>query len=298
FLINVFSSKEIHPPLLFQTQFSIPSQFKKKKAPNCRRTLPRCPPTFFLPGAFFFPRHPLSASIYIHTHEIKRLQTKASREGRNGLDIFSQFLPRTGADPLTSSLFITAALVNSKWDLLLKLRPWRSTHGSLAEKKPTVVFVLGGPGSGKGTQCANIVEHFGYTHLSAGDLLRAEIKSGSENGTMIQNMIKEGKIVPSEVTIKFLEKAILGIDNDKFLIDGFPRNEENRAAFEAVGREDDNIETIRKRFKVFLDSSLPVIEYYAAKGKVKKIDAAKPVQEVFEAVKTIFTPKDNKAKNA
>ncbi|CAL1404825.1 unnamed protein product [Linum trigynum] len=199
-----------------------------------------------------------------------------------------------------------------------------STHGSLAEKKPTVVFVLGGPGSGKGTQCANIVEHFGYTHLSAGDLLRAEIKSGSENGTMIQNMIKEGKIVPSEVTIKLLEKAILGIDNDKFLIDGFPRNEENRAAFEAVtkiepefvlffdcpegemerrllsrnqGREDDNIETIRKRFKVFLDSSLPVIEYYAAKGKVKKIDAAKPVQEVFEAVKTIFTPKDNKVKH-
>ncbi|KAL2940904.1 UMP-CMP kinase 3, partial [Bienertia sinuspersici] len=64
-----------------------------------------------------------------------------------------------------------------------------------------------GPGSGKGTQCTNIVENFGYTHLSAGDLLRAEIKSGSENGTMIQNMIKEGKIVPAEVTIKLLQKA-------------------------------------------------------------------------------------------
>ncbi|PKI73720.1 hypothetical protein CRG98_005961, partial [Punica granatum] len=51
----------------------------------------------------------------------------------------------------------------------------------LIKKKPTVVFVLGGPGSGKGTQCANIVKHFGFTHLSAGDLLRAEIKSGSEN---------------------------------------------------------------------------------------------------------------------
>ncbi|KAJ0541097.1 putative UMP/CMP kinase [Helianthus annuus] len=47
-------------------------------------------------------------------------------------------------------------------------------------------------------------------------------------------MIKEGKIVPSEVTIKLLEKAILENENDKFLIDGFPRNEENRAAFEAV----------------------------------------------------------------
>lgn len=44
---------------------------------------------------------------------------------------------------------------------------------------------IGGPGSGKGTQCANIVEHFGFTHLSAGDLLRAEIKSGSENGYVL-----------------------------------------------------------------------------------------------------------------
>lgn len=51
---------------------------------------------------------------------------------------------------------------------------------------------------------------------------------------MIQNMIKEGKIVPSEVTIKLLQKAMLESSNDKFLIDGFPRNEENRAAFEAV----------------------------------------------------------------
>ena len=51
---------------------------------------------------------------------------------------------------------------------------------------------------------------------------------------MIQNMIKEGKIVPSEVTIKLLENAMLSSGNDKFLIDGFPRNEENRANFELV----------------------------------------------------------------
>ncbi|KAJ6730002.1 NUCLEOTIDE KINASE [Salix viminalis] len=139
--------------------------------------------------------------------------------------------------------------------------------------------------------------------------------------TMIQNMIKEGKIVPSEVTIKLLQKAMHESENDKFLIDGFPRNEENRAAFEAVtkiepafvlffdcpeeemerrilsrneGRVDDNIETIRKRFKVFQESSLPVVEYYDSKGKVRKIDAAKPVEEVFEAVKSIITPKEEK----
>ncbi|XP_022897884.1 UMP-CMP kinase 3-like isoform X2 [Olea europaea var. sylvestris] len=181
------------------------------------------------------------------------------------------------------------------------------------DKKFTVVFVLGGPGSGKGTQCAKIVQHFGYTHLSAGDLLREEIKSGSENGTMIQNMIKEGKLVPSEVTVKLLQRAMNESGNDKFLIDGFPRNEENRVAFESVigivpefvlffdcseeemerrllsrnqGREDDNIETIKKRFKVFMESSLPVIEYYNSK---EKIDAGKPVEEVFEAVKAVFT---------
>ncbi|KAJ3684616.1 hypothetical protein LUZ61_013780 [Rhynchospora tenuis] len=191
----------------------------------------------------------------------------------------------------------------------------------LGDKKVTVVFVLGGPGSGKGTQCANIVEHYGFTHLSAGDLLRAEIKSGSENGTMIQNMIKEGKIVPSEVTIKLLQTAILENGNDKFLIDGFPRNEENRAAFERVtgivpefvlffdcyeeemerrllernqGRVDDNIETIKKRFKVFVESSLPVVEHYESLGKVKRIDAAKPIPEVFEDIKVIFSSLDSK----
>ncbi|KDO85397.1 hypothetical protein CISIN_1g028031mg [Citrus sinensis] len=126
--------------------------------------------------------------------------------------------------------------------------PVKEADATVTVKKPTVVFVLGGPGSGKGTQCANIVEHFGYTHLSAGDLLRAEIKSGSENGTMIQNMIKEGKIVPSEVTIKLLQKAMEESGNDKFLIDGFPRNEENRAAFEAVTK-------IEPEFVLFFDCS-------------------------------------------
>uniref|UniRef100_A0A0E0DYF4 UMP-CMP kinase n=1 Tax=Oryza meridionalis TaxID=40149 RepID=A0A0E0DYF4_9ORYZ len=192
----------------------------------------------------------------------------------------------------------------------------------LGGKKVKIIFVLGGPGSGKGTQCSNIVEHFGFIHLSAGELLRAEINSGSENGTMIDTIIKEGKIVPSEITIKLLQEAIIKGGNDKYIIDGFPRNEENRAVFESVqlqtlvtyfqllqinispefvlffdcseeemerrllgrnqGRSDDNIETIRKRFKVFVESSLPVIEYYESKGMVKKIDATKPAPEVFE----------------
>jgi adenylate kinase family enzyme len=62
-----------------------------------------------------------------------------------------------------------------------------------------IVFVLGGPGSGKGTQCERIVAKYGHTHLSAGDLLRDEVKSGSELGKQCEAIMKEGKLVPMEV---------------------------------------------------------------------------------------------------
>ncbi|GME70481.1 unnamed protein product [Ambrosiozyma monospora] len=73
-----------------------------------------------------------------------------------------------------------------------------------------VIFVLGGPGSGKGTQCAKLVSQYGFVHLSAGDLLRAEQnKPGSEVGELIKNYIKEGLIVPQEITIGLLKDAIV-----------------------------------------------------------------------------------------
>jgi len=102
----------------------------------------------------------------------------------------------------------------------------------IESKNPIVVFVLGGPGAGKGTQCQNIVQNFGFVHLSAGDLLRSEISSGSTNGQMISTMIKNGQIVPSEVTVGLLEKAMKESGKSKFLIDGFPRNEENNGSWE------------------------------------------------------------------
>ena len=72
-----------------------------------------------------------------------------------------------------------------------------------------VIFVLGGPGAGKGTQCANLVRDYGFCHLSAGDLLRAEQdREGSQFGEMIKDYIRNGEIVPMEVTIKLLENAM------------------------------------------------------------------------------------------
>jgi hypothetical protein len=86
------------------------------------------------------------------------------------------------------------------------------------DTRPVVVFVLGGPGAGKGTQCERIVREYGFTHISAGDCLREERASGSKDAELINNYIKEGKIVPVEITVKLLLKAMQG--HDRVLIDG------------------------------------------------------------------------------
>lgn len=76
-------------------------------------------------------------------------------------------------------------------------------------EKPKIIFVLGAPGSGKGTQCANIVESFNYVHLSAGDLLRAERnRPGSELAQTIEEYIQAGRIIPVAVTCSLLERAM------------------------------------------------------------------------------------------
>lgn len=191
--------------------------------------------------------------------------------------------------------------------------------------KPQVVFVLGGPGAGKGTQCSNIVENYSYTHLSAGELLRAEqARDGSEVGYLISTYIKEGKIVPVEITINLLKKAMeetMQKDEKKFrfLIDGFPRNEDNLEGWNKVmdskadvkfvlffdcsnevcvsrclergknsGRTDDNRESLEKRIQTYLHSTRPIIELYAKLGKVRTIDASRSVDEVFTDVKVIL----------
>ena len=63
-------------------------------------------------------------------------------------------------------------------------------------KNSRIIFVLGGPGSGKGTQCEKIVEKYGFTHLSSGDLLREEVASGSARGKKLTEIMEKGELVP------------------------------------------------------------------------------------------------------
>lgn len=145
-------------------------------------------------------------------------------------------------------------------------------------------------------------------HKLAGDLLREEQKrEGSKYGELIQSYIRDGLIVPMEVTIALLETAmkesIAKLNKTRFLIDGFPRKMDQAEKFEETvveskfvlyfscseqtlldrllkrgetsGRVDDNIESIKKRFQVFKETSFPVIEAFEAKNKVRQVQYIK-----------------------
>ena len=106
---------------------------------------------------------------------------------------------------------------------LIENRTEIKTEGPLA--KPHLFFLLGGPGAGKGTQAENLVRDYGFKHLSTGDLLREERKNKGELSEQIDQYIKEGKLLPSELVVKLLKKNIEANGKRRYLIDGFPRNQ-------------------------------------------------------------------------
>ncbi|KAH7706573.1 Protein F40F8.1 [Aphelenchoides avenae] len=184
-----------------------------------------------------------------------------------------------------------------------------------------VVFVLGPPGGGKGTQCARIQEGFGFVHLSAGDLLRAEReRPGSEFGELIETNIRNGTIVPVEVTCKLIENAMIACGQDArgFLVDGFPRNQDNldgwvrqmsdkslvhfvlfltapteicvqRCLNRGQGRTDDNEESLNKRILTYNSHTMPIIQHYEKQGIVRSIDGSRHPDEVYADITKVFT---------
>uniref|UniRef100_A0A8C5WWT1 Adenylate kinase isoenzyme 1 n=1 Tax=Laticauda laticaudata TaxID=8630 RepID=A0A8C5WWT1_LATLA len=190
--------------------------------------------------------------------------------------------------------------------------------GMAAEKLKNhkIIFVVGGPGSGKGTQCEKIVQKYGYTHLSTGDLLREEVSSGSDRGKKLSAIMEKGELVPLDTVLDMLRDAMLAkADQSKgYLIDGYPREVNQGVEFEkkiaaptlllyvdagkdtmvkrllkrgeTSGRVDDNEETIKKRLETYYKATEPVIAYYEKKGIVRKINAEGTVDEVFKQVCT------------
>ena len=186
------------------------------------------------------------------------------------------------------------------------------------------IVISGAPGSGKGTQSAIIVENYGLTHISTGDMLREEIKNGTENGKKAEVLINDGKLVPDEMIIAMLhdqvKKHIAAEDTKGFIFDGFPRTAAQAVALDNMlqelntevscmlhmqvehellierllnrgktsGRADDNLETIQKRLDVYNSQTLPVIEHYKNTGPYKAACNNSSVEACFAQVKEII----------
>ena len=180
-----------------------------------------------------------------------------------------------------------------------------------------VVFVLGGPGSGKGTVCGRIIDAFDeFEHLSAGDLLRKERDTpNSKDGELISSYIKEGKIVPVDITVGLIKRAMNASPKGCFLIDGFPRSQDNvdgwnrvigdaarvegvlhlecsekvmrerirkRAKGSEIKRVDDDEEAMAKRFRVHQTQCVPILSYF--EDVMWRVDAEQDADGVFTDV--------------
>ena len=170
--------------------------------------------------------------------------------------------------------------------------------------------------SGKGTQCEKIVKQYGFKHLSAGELLRTEQNAkNSQFGELIHKHMVNGTIVPVAITCSLLLRAMKDSKCENFLIDGFPRNQDNlngwirevdpdlvntknvlffdcsqtnclirclKRGANGSGREDDDEEVLKKRFVTYKHSTLPIVEYYRKLGLLIEIDANRSVDDIYQ----------------
>ena len=175
------------------------------------------------------------------------------------------------------------------------------------------IILCGAPGSGKGTQSAFLAEKYGLAHLSTGDVLRAEIKSGSALGKKIASLISAGNLVPDDLIFGVIERYIAQLPKDSkgMIFDGYPRtvaqaesltellkkNQMDAIMIDLMvdeqlltdrllergkisGRADDNLETIRHRIAVYHEQTEPVAKYYLHKGNYFAVNGNHTVEEV------------------
>ncbi|MDD9150541.1 MULTISPECIES: adenylate kinase [unclassified Sporolactobacillus] len=103
------------------------------------------------------------------------------------------------------------------------------------------LILMGLPGAGKGTQAERIVDHYGFPHISTGDMFRQAIKDGTALGKQAKAFMDKGALVPDEVTIGIVRERLAKADcKNGFLLDGFPRTVQQAEALEAMMTEMNN----------------------------------------------------------
>ena len=183
------------------------------------------------------------------------------------------------------------------------------------------IVIFGAPGSGKGTQSDKMIEKYGLDHISTGDVLRAEIKKGSELGKTAASYIDKGNLIPDELMVSILASVYDSLDDRKGVIfDGFPRTIPQAEALKKMleergdrvaamieldvpeeelmkrlilrgqqsGRADDNEETIRKRLVVYHSQTQPLIEWYKNEGLHYHINGLGELDRIFSDISAVI----------
>lgn len=179
------------------------------------------------------------------------------------------------------------------------------------------IIIFGAPGSGKGTQSQNLIKKYNLAHISTGDVLREEMKNGTELGKLAKDYIAKGQLVPDKVIIDMLaeeldkKKGLSGV-----IFDGFPRTIAQGEALEKMleerdqkvsivvslevdepelidrlikrgeqsGRSDDNLETVKSRLEVYKNQTSPLKDYYIKTDKLSSIKGVGSVEEIFDRI--------------
>lgn len=184
-------------------------------------------------------------------------------------------------------------------------------------------LIIGAPGSGKTTDAQIIAARNSdsIVHYSTGDLLRAEVTSGSERGALIDSFISKGLIVPIEIAIETIVTAIKNAPSNIILFDGYPRSHEQMAELdkflsndtvvelmsvievvvsEEVARDrvlgrargsDDNVQVFNNRMKVYMEPLMDIQNFYEGKNLLKKIDGERSIEAIVDEMEHFIKSK-------
>ena len=181
-------------------------------------------------------------------------------------------------------------------------------------------LIIGAPGSGKTTDAELIAEkNDNITHFSTGDMLRAEVASGSTLGVEINNYISKGLIVPINIAIETITNAFKTAPTDTIILDGYPRSMEQLTALEeylsnelqlmsvievhvseetardrVLGRArgaDDNTEVFDNRMKVYTEPLAEIQDFYNNKNILKVISGEGTIPEIVSEMENFINSK-------
>lgn len=175
------------------------------------------------------------------------------------------------------------------------------------------IVLLGAPGSGKGTQGARLMADHGIPQISTGDLLRAAVAAGSPLGLKAKAAMDAGELVADDVVIGMIRERLAEADAaEGFILDGFPRTRPQAEALDrlladigkplervvhldvdqdeivtrlmARGRADDNEATIRNRMNVYAEQTRPLLDFYAAQGKLVTVVGVGDIDAIYARI--------------